>query len=40
MPALEDLASRHSGEEVLVVCHGQVMRAVVARLLRIPAPSR
>jgi broad specificity phosphatase PhoE len=34
-PVLEELADRHVGEQVLVVCHGQLMRAVVARALGI-----
>jgi len=35
-PALEDIAARHLDQSVLVVCHGQVMRAAVARILEIP----
>jgi len=34
-PALEEIADRHVGEQVLAVCHGQVMRSVVARVLGI-----
>lgn len=38
VPAIEELATRHTDEEVLVVCHAQVMRCAVARLLGIPGP--
>ena len=36
VPALEDVAQRHEGGEVLIVCHAQVMRCAVARLLGMP----
>lgn len=36
VPALEDLAARHADEEILIVCHAQVMRAAVAALLGLP----
>jgi broad specificity phosphatase PhoE len=35
-PALEAIAGSHVDSEVLIVGHGQVMRAVVARILGIP----
>jgi len=35
-PALTEIAERHAGEEVLVVCHGQVMRIMVSWILEIP----
>ena len=36
VPALEDIAQRHRGGEVLAVCHAQVMRVAVAWALGIP----
>ncbi|MCA8968554.1 MAG: histidine phosphatase family protein [Planctomycetes bacterium] len=36
VPALEELAEAHAGEEALIVCHAQVMRSSVARLLGMP----
>jgi broad specificity phosphatase PhoE len=38
-PALIEIAERHVGQEVLIVCHGQVMRVVVAWILEIPGPA-
>lgn len=37
-PAIEEIALRHGSEQVLVLCHGQVMRVIVARILGIPGP--
>ena len=36
MPALEAIGQRHVDEEVLVLCHGQVIRVVLAGILEIP----
>ncbi len=35
MPALAEIADRHRAQQVLAVCHAQVMRVVVARVLGI-----
>jgi len=35
-PALQELALRHVGEEVLLVCHAQVIRVLAAGLLGVP----
>lgn len=37
-PAIDEIAARHEGEEVLIVCHAQVMRVVVASMLDMPGP--
>jgi alpha-ribazole phosphatase len=36
LPALEELSQRHVGEEVLLVCHAQVIRVLVSGFLMIP----
>ena len=36
-PVLERLAGAHSGEELVVVCHGGVIRAAIAHALGVPA---
>ncbi len=38
LPFLEEVLAEHEGGIVLLVCHGQVMRAVTARVLGIPGP--
>jgi broad specificity phosphatase PhoE len=35
-PALQELSERHAGEDILLVCHAQVLRVLVSRILHIP----